>query len=493
MGKRDKKKSEQKKFTAAKSTAEVMAKAPSENPAQSTQLSSSLAKSLVGVAMDLPQALSSGKMITYVNGKQGHLYEVRKTALGHFVTRTDSPVGFEDIKEGWLPALPKVPYKLLAETVSFFRWVAREYRNDEAVVQIFYSAGRYFLHLPEQVTSTTSARFARNSSVERDVDNILVADIHSHNDMGAFWSGTDMADEVETRLYGVIGKVHSELPEHKWKSVSGRKAVDLNISEIFEMPTMKWSFDNFEKEHAILKEMLKFPDVTFPAEWKTMFREWKRNAPAISANRHGAGRGVEIGWDRDEKKPQSRSYAFDRDSFLFNEGVEQLEFGGGKSFDSSKYYQDLSAKKNYQQKIEVDSRTYRPDAQVSRQFPQEPALSKVEALAASAVNLKKLEFQEFIGLIAEQGLSQMMLREILLVSTSGEELTASLEAIVEEAGEEVLAEAILSMEVGALAAEVAKRAPLSSGFSEQDATDVLTSLLEAKYGNAIVDAASELA
>ena len=36
-------------------------------------------------------------------------------------------------------------------------------------------------------------------------------DIHSHNTMGAFWSGTDNADEKETRLFGVLGKITSIL------------------------------------------------------------------------------------------------------------------------------------------------------------------------------------------------------------------------------------------------------------------------------------------
>ncbi|MDT8307653.1 MAG: hypothetical protein RRC07_17095 [Anaerolineae bacterium] len=47
--------------------------------------------------------------------------------------------------------------------------------------------------------------------VEADIANVLL-DLHSHGNMGAFWSGTDDGDEQGFRVYGVIGRL-DERPE----------------------------------------------------------------------------------------------------------------------------------------------------------------------------------------------------------------------------------------------------------------------------------------
>ena len=46
---------------------------------------------------------------------------------------------------------------------------------------------------------------------EENTSNVMV-DLHSHGNMGAFWSGTDNADEQGFRVYGVIGRL-DERPE----------------------------------------------------------------------------------------------------------------------------------------------------------------------------------------------------------------------------------------------------------------------------------------
>jgi len=64
---------------------------------------------------------------------------------------------------------------------------------------------RYHLTTPTQSREPAEVRYKRVGST--------VLDIHSHGTMGAFFSGVDDADEQGLRLYMVVGKLDTLLPE----------------------------------------------------------------------------------------------------------------------------------------------------------------------------------------------------------------------------------------------------------------------------------------
>ena len=73
---------------------------------------------------------------------------------------------------------------------------------------------------------------------------IWVLDIHSHNTMGAFFSGTDSADEISTRVFGVMGQISKGTTQRvnftcKWRAGVNGKFVELNAADI-------WDMDNVE-------------------------------------------------------------------------------------------------------------------------------------------------------------------------------------------------------------------------------------------------------
>lgn len=76
-------------------------------------------------------------------------------------------------------------------------------------VQEWYLAvtweGKYRLRVPCQETSNCSVRYERLPST--------VLDIHSHGAMRAFFSGTDNEDEQGLRLYMVVGRLDTLIPE----------------------------------------------------------------------------------------------------------------------------------------------------------------------------------------------------------------------------------------------------------------------------------------
>jgi len=59
--------------------------------------------------------------------------------------------------------------------------------------------------MPDQTGSPTALRFTD--------DGEAVIDLHSHNSMPAFFSGTDDADEQGLRIYAVIGRIDTDTPE----------------------------------------------------------------------------------------------------------------------------------------------------------------------------------------------------------------------------------------------------------------------------------------
>jgi len=187
----------------------------------------------------------SDKPINFLLTGRGAM-KVMKNKIGIFVSKTDDVPGLPNISEGLLLSVPKIPYYMFTQTISFFRAVMKKYDDAEAMVQFYYDEENksYVVHCPDQIVSGAHIDFKR--SQEFDDKYILVMDIHSHNTMGAFFSGTDNADEQETRIFGVLGKLNNDIPEMKFRISVGGAFKEINIFDIFESP---------------------FPATDFPEEW----------------------------------------------------------------------------------------------------------------------------------------------------------------------------------------------------------------------------------
>ena len=64
--------------------------------------------------------------------------------------------------------------------------------------------------MPEQ---RVSANTVDAVPPEQDENNVLVMEIHSHNDMAAFFSLQDDKDEKRTGIYGVVGGLDKVYPD----------------------------------------------------------------------------------------------------------------------------------------------------------------------------------------------------------------------------------------------------------------------------------------
>lgn len=188
------------------------------------------------------------KPVSYVTAKNG-LFEVRHSDLCTIITKPKEVMGVsEEMKEGWHLNLPKLPFEMLLKTISFFRAVCKKMNSpSEALVQIWWdrTSKQHVMHVPEQQVSAGGVHHQSTFDQGSEGRWFHVADIHSHGGMSAFWSGTDNADEMRVsteRLFGVIGKVEQPFPEWAWRMRTRDGFLNLNVVDLFEMPSAVHQF-----------------------------------------------------------------------------------------------------------------------------------------------------------------------------------------------------------------------------------------------------------
>lgn len=163
------------------------------------------------------------------------LWEIRRNSLGIFrrhVAEAAIPGLPSGLEEGFDLALPKVPVSLLWQTVSFFRHVYSLHQSEAAVRVVWNRKTRkYLLDCPSQDVSAARCNFDRHKTIE---NSVVVAEIHSHGQMTAGFSGTDDKDELADRFYGVVGKVLDFFPQMTFRLAIGGNHLDVDICDLFD-------------------------------------------------------------------------------------------------------------------------------------------------------------------------------------------------------------------------------------------------------------------
>lgn len=193
-----------------------------------------IVSSYKGVFDSVEDAAASGKAIGFVPSDDGKVYEVRANKIGIFISEAERVSMMRKVRAGFIPALPKIPYSMLSEILSFFKEYVTDTGELEALAYIYWSFvdSRYYVHVPKQQVSKASV----DSSIpELDEDKfVLVMEIHSHNTMVARFSPTDDHDERATRLYTVVGRMDKVFPDIVARASVGGKYVEIEPETVFE-------------------------------------------------------------------------------------------------------------------------------------------------------------------------------------------------------------------------------------------------------------------
>lgn len=137
----------------------------------------------------------------------------------------------------FLPA-GKVPSAFLDQIVEFFRKVMEVKQKDyEAHAWILWTKeDGYFISIPPQVVSKASVKF-EYSPEALPTGAVIVVDIHSHNTMNAFFSGTDNANDRMGIYYsGVIGKLTRDSYEYTFRFNLQEDKRTCTLDDIFIQP-----------------------------------------------------------------------------------------------------------------------------------------------------------------------------------------------------------------------------------------------------------------
>lgn len=178
------------------------------------------------------------------------VYFMTKSGIGKMVTKVingNTFVFFDTAKE--IPFLPeltpsvgknivnKIPKELLQEVIGSFNRIYLKTKY-EAAAQIYRKPdGEYFIYYPQQAISGAQVKYTDDPNLVtlRQEGNTLIMELHSHNSMGAFWSGTDNSNEKECGLYMVIGTFGSPTCTYKCRVKNEDIYVDFPAHEVFDM------------------------------------------------------------------------------------------------------------------------------------------------------------------------------------------------------------------------------------------------------------------
>jgi PRTRC genetic system protein A len=181
------------------------------------------------------------KMNNYVIQGDG-IYLVIDNRIGQFITKVNN-MEFPGLPKQFKGTriklkVPKIPSSIYEQIKKFFTDISEDMGEAEAFCQVYYDTKEkeYVVHVPEQTVSKASVNYDATKNLS-EVDSeryIFVYEVHSHNTMGAFWSGTDNADEKDTRFYGVLGNLDKETIGEKYRYMIMGKEVEVKKEHIFD-------------------------------------------------------------------------------------------------------------------------------------------------------------------------------------------------------------------------------------------------------------------
>ena len=169
-----------------------------------------------------------------LEGKPGFFYDYILAENGLFIRAQNplieatvciSPVeirGLSPLKENIELVHGKIPRRLYDLSLS----VLMASSDREQYLAITWE-DEYHLRIPGQERQGTSVKYQTLSS--------SVMDIHSHGCMEAFFSCTDNTDEQGLRLYMVVGRLDTLLPEVELRLGVYGYFIMLSIEEVFDV------------------------------------------------------------------------------------------------------------------------------------------------------------------------------------------------------------------------------------------------------------------
>ena len=186
--------------------------------------------------------IESGKTFNnavFANG----IFQMRKSPMGTFVVPVEK-VDFtkygltKTCETQFIPDytdIPKIPCGVLEQVIYLYREIYKTIESEVYCAIVWDRVKKdFFIHVPIQEVSAATISYTNTPEIYSNPDLVVVMDIHSHNVMNAFFSATDLADEMATRFFGVIGKINDAKPAMVVRAAANGIDVPLQIADIFD-------------------------------------------------------------------------------------------------------------------------------------------------------------------------------------------------------------------------------------------------------------------
>jgi hypothetical protein len=139
--------------------------------------------------------------------------------------------------------LPKAPKEMFTDILECFKYVVDKTKDELFIILYWDTQDEQFVMdiVKLQVVTQGSVKYAYNKTFEMEDRYIKYLEIHSHNTMGASFSGTDNNDESGRTMYycGVLGKInqHSNIysVDQKFRIWTGEKFREIDPWEVFDI------------------------------------------------------------------------------------------------------------------------------------------------------------------------------------------------------------------------------------------------------------------
>ena len=274
------------------------------------------------------------KPATYVVASNG-TFVVKKTPFGNITVKVKEMPYLPEMEQGFKLELPKVPYNLFLQAFSFFKAVSDETKDEAALVLYYNTETQEYENLcPVQEVSGAAVTFGKDKDYLLrmiDAKYIRVCELHSHNTMSAFHSGTDDGDEIFDCSFIVFGKLDTLTPEHIFSYAASGVRVDSTIWDLFERPSSHIDLGG----GVIIEQLMETPllvEIEYPAEWHDNLTRYVYQS-TVSSYTYGKsymgidGLDPEDDWEDSEwdKKYGYKNYYADRDAEMTLEDKKEQE------------------------------------------------------------------------------------------------------------------------------------------------------------------------
>lgn len=249
-------------------------------------------------------------------------------------SKIENPLGAGEFDVPEYKVYYKIPVSILLQLRDLFKDIYAKYKTEVfAFILENRETGKYIITVPEQTVTSSSVKYKPY------IDNgyKLIANVHSHHDMGAFFSVTDDNDDRnDTSLSIVLADLDSFLPEMKIRTWAYNQFISISPLDVFYFEPY------INNDNVLEKAINKFGDKLYDQLFKELvYQDLNQGAFKVIVDR--------CAQDIKESLFDNNTVSYDYRTLIDQEAISKIKYSKVK-FDEKKIKEEkvnLSRTKYY--------------------------------------------------------------------------------------------------------------------------------------------------